>query len=185
MQTVQDSVDVAVPVTTAYNQWTQFEAFPAFMSGVEQVHQLSERRTHWKTNVHGVQREFDAEITEQRPDERIAWTTVDGLHHAGVVTFHRIDDHTTRVSLQLEFAPEGLVETAGAALGVVGMQAKGDLARFKEFIEQDGTATGAWRGEIGRPPQAGEGEGIPPQAGQGEPGPASSQPPTGPRGPAW
>lgn len=195
MKSIQDSIDVAVPVTTAYNQWTQFESFPAFMSGVEQVHQISDTKTHWKTNVAGVQREFDAEITEQHPDERVAWRTVDGLHHAGVVTFHRLDDRHTRVTLQMEFEPEGLAEKAGAALGVVGYQTKSDLSQFKEFIEREGAPTGAWRGEVPRPPQAGPSATSTPQPsttdpasqdtpgpsmpGPDIPGPAGSQPPTG------
>ena len=156
MTTVQDSVDVAVPVSTAYNQWTQFESFPAFMSGVERIHQVTDTKTHWETKVAGVRREFDAEITEQHPDERVAWRTVDGPHHAGVVTFHRLDDRHTRVTLQMEFDPEGLAEKAGAALGVVDRQSKGDLERFKEFIESKGSETGAWRGDVPRSPQAGE-----------------------------
>ena len=184
MKSIQDSIDVAVPVTTAYNQWTQFESFPAFMSGVEQVHQISDTKTHWKTNVAGVQREFDAEITEQHPDERVAWRTVDGLHHAGVVTFHRLDDRHTRVTLQMEFEPEGLAEKAGAALGVVGYQTKGDLSRFKEFIEREGAPTGAWRGEVPRPPQAGPSATDTAQpsttdpASQDTPGPSTSGPDT-------
>jgi uncharacterized membrane protein len=153
LKSIQDSIDVAVPVTTAYNQWTQVESFPAFMYGVERVSQITETRTHWRTRVAGAEREFDAEITEQHPDERIAWRTVDGVHHSGVVTFHRIDDHRTRIMLQLEFEPEGVIEKAGAALGVLGRQTEGDLARFKEFIESEGTATGAWRGDVARPPQ--------------------------------
>jgi uncharacterized membrane protein len=153
LKSIQDSIDVAVPVTTAYNQWTQVESFPAFMFGVEQVSQITETRTHWRTRVAGAEREFDAEITEQHPDERIAWRTVDGVHHSGVVTFHRLDDRRTRIMLQLEFAPEGIIEKAGAALGVLGRQTEGDLARFKEFIESEGTATGAWRGDVARPPQ--------------------------------
>jgi uncharacterized membrane protein len=153
LKSIQDSIDVDVPVTTAYNQWTQVESFPAFMFGVERVSQITETRTHWRTRVAGAEREFDAEITEQHPDERIAWRTVDGVHHSGVVTFHRLDDRRTRIMLQLEFAPEGIIEKAGAALGVLGRQTEGDLARFKEFIEAEGTATGAWRGDVARPPQ--------------------------------
>lgn len=155
MKTIQETVDVVVPVRTAYDQWTQFESFPSFMSGVERVSQLTDTKTHWQTNVMGVRREFDAEITEQHPDERIAWRTVDGPSHAGVVTFHRLDDRRTRVTLQLEFDPEGLTEEVGSALGVVDRQSKGDLQRFKEFIEAEGTATGAWRGDVAPPPQAG------------------------------
>jgi uncharacterized membrane protein len=155
MKTIEETVDVVVPVQTAYNQWTQFESFPSFMSGVERVSQLTDTKTHWQTNVKGVRREFDAEITEQHPDERIAWRTVDGPFHAGVVTFHRLDDRRTRVTLQMEFAPEGLTEKAGSALGVVDLQSKSDLQRFKEFIEAEGTATGAWRGDVAPPPQVG------------------------------
>lgn len=153
MKTIEETVDVVVPVRTAYNQWTQFESFPSFMSGVERVTQLTDTTTHWQTNVNGVRREFDAEITEQHPDERIAWRTVDGPFHAGVVTFHRLDNRRTRVSLQMELDPEGLTEKAGSALGVVDRQSKGDLQRFKEFIEAKGTATGAWRGDVAAPPQ--------------------------------
>jgi ribosome-associated toxin RatA of RatAB toxin-antitoxin module len=156
MTTIEKSVDVAAPVRTAYNQWTQFESFPSFMDGVERITQETPTRTHWRTVIGGVIREFDAEITEQHPDERIAWHSVDGPHHAGVVTFHRIDDSTTRVHLQMEYAPDSLPEKAGTALGVVGHRIQGDLRRFKEFIEAHGTETGAWRGEVDRPAQEGE-----------------------------
>jgi uncharacterized membrane protein len=156
MTTFEKSVDVGIPVRTAYNQWTQFESFPNFMTGVDKVVQQTPTRTHWQTTIGGVTREFDAEITEQRPDERIAWRTVDGPEHAGVVTFHRIDDRTTRVHLQMEYAPESLTEKAGAAIGVVGHRIQGDLERFKAFIEERGGETGAWRGEVDRPPQRGE-----------------------------
>jgi uncharacterized membrane protein len=150
---VLESIDVAVPVSTAYNQWTQFESFPRFMEGVERVEQLTPTRTHWVTKIAGVTREFDAEITEQHPDERVAWTTDHGTHQAGVVTFHRLDDTTTRVTLQLEHEPEGIVEKVGEALGPVKMRVKGDMAKFKEFIERRGTAEGGWRGDVDRSPQ--------------------------------
>ncbi len=155
MTTIEKTVDVRVPVSRAYNQWTQFESFPAFMAGVERVLQVNPTRTHWEVNVGGVHREFDAEITEQHPDERIAWKSVDGQDQSGVVTFHRIDDQTTRVSLQMEYGPETLTEKAGAALGVVGHRVQGDLERFKEFIERRGQETGAWRGDVPRSPQQG------------------------------
>jgi uncharacterized membrane protein len=174
VKSIQDSIDVAVPVTTAYNQWTQVESFPAFMAGVERVDQVGDTRTHWRTRVAGVERVFDAEITEQHADERIAWRTVDGVHHAGVVTFHRLDDSSTRIMLQLEFAPEGVIEKAGAALGVLGRQTRGDLARFKEFIESEGTATGAWRGDVARPSRTGDRPSSPERADT-----AASLPPTG------
>jgi uncharacterized membrane protein len=152
---VVESIDVAVPVTTAYNQWTQFESFPQFMDGVERIDQVTPTRTHWSTNIAGVRREFDAEITEQNPDERIAWKTENGTHQAGVVTFHRIDDTTTRVTLQLDHDPEGLVEKAGDALGFVQRRIKGDMSNFKQFIERRGTEESGWRGEVDRSPQAG------------------------------
>ncbi|MGW9439176.1 SRPBCC family protein [Streptomyces sp. NPDC055607] len=150
MSQVEESVEVDVPVTTAYNQWTQFEEFPEFMEGVERIEQRTDTLTHWVTKVDGVRREFDAKITEQIPDERVAWTTVGGeVRQAGVVTFHRIDDRTTKVMLQLDHDPEGLAETVGDKLGVVKRQAVGDLKRFKKFIESRGGAeTGGWRGEV-------------------------------------
>jgi uncharacterized membrane protein len=140
-----------VPIRTAYDQWTQFETFPEFMDGVEEITQVTETRVHWKTRIAGVSREFDTEITEQLPDERVAWKSVEGVDQAGVVTFHRIDDGTTRIMLQLDFDPDGILETVGDKLGLVKGRAKGDLERFKEFIESRGTETGAWRGEVDRP----------------------------------
>jgi uncharacterized membrane protein len=148
MSTIEESIDVHVPVTTAYNQWTQFEEFPRFMEGVDEVRQLDDTTTHWKAEIGGQQREFDARITEQRPDQRIAWSAVDGPTQAGVVTFHRLADDQTRVMLQLEFEPEGLTETVGDKLGFVKRRAKGDLERFKNYIEAHGRETGAWRGEV-------------------------------------
>ncbi|MFC0437466.1 SRPBCC family protein [Kutzneria buriramensis] len=153
MTTIEKSVDVRVPVRTAYNQWTQFESFPYFMEGVDRVIQLDDRRLHWETTIAGAHREFDTEITEQHPDERVAWHTVEGPSHGGVVTFHRLDEHSTRVSLQMEYEPDTLTEKAGAALGIVGGRISGDLQRFKQYIEEQGHETGAWRGEIDAPPQ--------------------------------
>jgi ribosome-associated toxin RatA of RatAB toxin-antitoxin module len=158
VSTIERSIDVRVPVRTAYDQWTQFETFPQFMEGVEHISQTDDVHTHWRTNIAGVKREFDAEITEQRPDERVAWKSTDGENQAGVVTFHRLDDETTRIMLQLEFHPEGAVEKAGDALGLVSHRVKGDLERFKTFIEQRGDATGTWRGEVDAPPQRGDTE---------------------------
>ncbi|MFL6140972.1 MAG: SRPBCC family protein [Labedaea sp.] len=156
MTTIEKSIDVQAPVRRAYNQWTQFESFPTFMEGVERIRQVTPTRTHWEVNIGGVRREFDAEITEQHPDERIAWKTVDGPEQSGVVTFHRLDDTTTRVNLQMEYHPDTITEKAGAALGAVGTRVKGDLERFKTFIEDRGQETGAWRGDVGRAPQQGE-----------------------------
>ena len=148
MANVTDSIDVKVPVSTAYNQWTQFESFPQFMEGVESVTQVDDTHLHWKAEVGGKDKEWDAEITEQRPDERVAWRATSGAENAGVVTFHRIDDETTRVTLQMDVEPEGLVENVGTGLGFLDRRVKGDLERFKEFIESRGGETGAWRGEV-------------------------------------
>ena len=150
MSTVTESVDVAVPVRTAYNQWTQFESFPRFMEGVEAVSQQSDRMTHWKIKIGGVSREFDARITEQHPDERVSWQSVDGPKHAGVVTFHRLDDTHTRVTLQMDTDPEGVIESVADATGLLSRRAKGDMKRFAEFIEERGGETGAWRGDVPR-----------------------------------
>jgi uncharacterized membrane protein len=148
MANIEEGIEVDVPVRTAYNQWTQFESFPKFMEGVETVNQVTETRNYWLTDIAGVRREFDTEITEQLPDERIAWKTVDGPHHAGVVTFHRLDDNRCKVMLQMTYEPHGLAETVGDLLGVVRRRVVGDLARFKEFIEARGSEEGGWRGEV-------------------------------------
>lgn len=153
MTTIQASVDVERPVDTVYNQWTQFESFPEFMTGVERVEQQTDTRAHWYTSIGGVKRDFHTEITEQHPDERVAWTSVDEPHHGGVVTFHRIDDHTTRLHVEMEYEPETVPEKAGAALGIVQQRVKGDLDRFKDFIEHRSAETGAWRGDVSAPGQ--------------------------------
>jgi uncharacterized membrane protein len=146
---VQESVDVKVPVRTAYNQWTQFESFPQFMDGVVEIRQLDETRNHWVTKVGGVQREFDTEVTEQHPDERVAWKSVGGdTKHAGVVTFHRLSDNETRVMIQIDWEPSDLIEKVGAAVGVDDHRVKADAKKFKQFIESRGAETGAWRGEV-------------------------------------
>ena len=151
MAKVEHSIDVDVPVRVAYDQWTQFEAFPRFMDKVESVKQIDDTHLHWVATVAGKRKEWDAEITEQTPDQRIAWTSTTGARNAGVVTFHHIDDNTTRVMLQLDVEPEGVIETAGTAIGIFENQVVGDLERFKEFIEARGTETGAWRGEVEQP----------------------------------
>ncbi|MFI1712600.1 SRPBCC family protein [Streptomyces sp. NPDC053513] len=150
MSKVEESVEVEVPVRAAYDQWTQFETFPRFMDGVERIEQRTDTLTHWITEIGGVRREFDAVITEQIPDERVAWTTVEGeVRQAGVVTFHRLDETRTKVMLQMDFAPEGLTEQVGDKLGFVKRKMTGDLKRFKSFIEErGGQETGAWRGSV-------------------------------------
>ena len=148
MSQILESIDVDVPVRVAYDQWTQFEEFPRFMDAVEKVEQLDDTTLRWTANIAGVTKTWTAKITEQSPDQRIAWDSIQGAKNAGVVTFHRLDDRKTRVTLQLDVEPEGPVESAGDALGFVQRQAKGDMERFKKFIEQQGVASGAWRGEV-------------------------------------
>ena len=149
MSRIEESIDVDVPVRVAYDQWTQFESFPSFMDGVESITQTDPTHNHWVTKVGGVTREFDTEVTEQHPDERVAWKSVGGeTRHAGVVTFHRLDDTHTRLMIQIDWEPEGLVEKAGAVVGVDDRRVKADAKRFKEFIEGRRAATGAWRGDV-------------------------------------
>ncbi|MFC5731631.1 MULTISPECIES: SRPBCC family protein [Nocardioides] len=149
MTQIQQSIDVDVPASVAYNQWTQFESFPEFMSGVESITQVDDTHLHWVTNIAGVEREFDAEMTEQHPDERVAWASTGGeAQHAGVVTFHRLDDEKSRVMVQIDWKPSGIVEKVGSAVNVDEHRVKGDLERFKEFIESRGRETGAWRGDV-------------------------------------
>ncbi|MGC4938177.1 SRPBCC family protein [Kribbella sp. DT2] len=148
MSNTTESVDVDVDVSTAYNQWTQFESFPQFMDGVDEIRQLDDTSTHWKTSIGGVTREFDATITEQHPDERVAWKSVDGTSHAGVITFHRLSDQQTRVTAQIDVDPEGIAETVADKTGVISHRIKGDMQRFKTFIEARGSETGSWRGDV-------------------------------------
>ena len=148
MSTVEKSIEIQLPVTTVYNQWTQFEEFPRFMEGVEQVTQLDETTLHWVAQIAGARREWDAEIVDQQPDQRIAWRSIDGTGNGGIVTFEPAGQAATRVNLQMEFEPEGLAESIGDKLGFVSKQAEGDLKRFKSFVEERGTETGAWRGEV-------------------------------------
>jgi uncharacterized membrane protein len=149
MSQLIETVDVEVPLHVAYDQWTQFETFPEFMEGVEEIRQIDATHNHWVTKVAGVRREFDTEITEQHPDERVAWTSTSGeVDHAGVVTFHRLNDRETRVTIQIDWAPQGLAERVGAAVGVDDRQVKADAKRFKSFIEGRNQATGTWRGDV-------------------------------------
>jgi len=148
MSQIIEKVEVDVPVRTAYDQWTQFESFPMFMEGVEKVEQLDDTTLRWTAEIAGQKRTWKAKITQQEPDQRIAWTSIEGANNAGVVTFHRLDEGKTRVTLQLDVDPEGPVENIGDALGFVQRRAKGDMERFKKFIESRGTETGAWRGTV-------------------------------------
>ena len=148
MASIEQSIEVEVPVNTAYNQWTQFEEFPQFMEGVDEVRQLDETHLHWVASFGGKKHEWDAEITEQKPDERVAWKATDGKPNAGVVTFHRLSDNSTKVMVQMDYDPEGIVETLGSAIGSDERRVKGDLERFKELVESRGAESGAWRGEV-------------------------------------
>jgi uncharacterized membrane protein len=154
MSTIEQSVEVEAPLSTVYNQWTQFEEFPSFMEGVEEVRQLDDTHLHWVAEFGGSRHEWDAEITEQKPDERVAWRNTDGKDNAGVVTFHRLDDTRTRVMVQMDFVPEGLKEKLGDALGAPDRRVQSDLERFKELIESRGAESGGWRGEVKRPDEA-------------------------------
>lgn len=154
MATVSSTIDVDAPISTVYNQWTQFESFPQFMSGVESILQKTDTLTDWHVSIAGVDREFQAEITEQHPDARIAWKSVSGEEQSGVVTFHRLDADQTRVALQLTWTPTGIVEKVGALLQVDDIQIDHDLKKFKELVENNGFETGAWRGDVDRAPDA-------------------------------
>jgi uncharacterized membrane protein len=151
MSTIEQSVEVEAPLSTVYNQWTQFEEFPRFMQAVEEVRQLDDTHLHWVAEFGGSRHEWDAEITEQKPDERVAWRNTGGKDNAGVVTFHRLDDARTRVMVQMDFVPEGIKEKLGDALGAPDRRVQSDLERFKELIESRGAETGGWRGEVKRP----------------------------------
>ena len=149
MSQVTESIEVLVPVSVAYNQWTQFESFPEFLSYVESVTQVDDTRNHWVVNVDGVKREFDTVITEQEPDRKISWERTEGeVNHAGVVTFNDLSGVSSRVTVQLDWDPQGLLEKAGAALGIDDHSVKKDLEKFKAFIEYNGDDPDGWRGTI-------------------------------------
>lgn len=148
MKKLERSIEVEVPVRTAYNQWTQFEEFPRFMENVKKVRQLDDRNLEWSAEIGGKTEEWNAEITEQKTDDRIAWRSTSGAEHAGVVTFHHLDEGRSKIMLQMDYEPEGLTEHLGDLIGVTGRRIEGDLKRFKEFIEARGRETGAYRGEV-------------------------------------
>jgi uncharacterized membrane protein len=149
MSTIEKTVTVDVPVRTAYDQWTQFESFPQFMEGVEEVRQLDDKRLHWRAEIAGVSREWDAEIVDQTPDERITWRAIDGTKNDGTVSFAPVESgQSTRVTLRMELEPEGAVEKIGDALKIIDRRTAGDLERFKDFIEARGAQTGGWRGDV-------------------------------------
>ncbi|MEU6486568.1 SRPBCC family protein [Streptomyces sp. NPDC046887] len=149
MSTVKETIEVDVPVHTAYNQWTMFEEFPRFMEGVDEIRQIDDRHNHWKTSMGGVHREFDTEIVDQLPDERIAWRTIGGdTRQKGTVSFRKVDERHTRVELVMDVEPSGMAEKAADATGILGRRVKGDMRRFKDYIETQGGESGGWRGRI-------------------------------------
>jgi uncharacterized membrane protein len=148
MAIMQETIDVNVPAHTAYAQWTQFEEFPRFMENVEEVQQLDPTTLRWRASIAGTSKQWQAQITEQVPDRRIAWESTSGARNDGVVTFDRVAADLTRVTLQLNVEPDGPMESAGTALGLVSRSVHGDLERFRDFIEARGSETGAWRGEV-------------------------------------
>jgi uncharacterized membrane protein len=150
MARFERSIDVNVPLHLAYNQWTQFEEFPHFMEGVKEVVQMTATKVCWRAEILGVEKVWTAQITEQRPNERIVWHSISGAKHASMISFHYNDDSTTRLRLQIDYDPGGFVEPASAAIDVVKARMKGDLERFKAFIEDQGSATGAWRSKSER-----------------------------------
>lgn len=148
MESIEKSIDISVPVHTAYNQWTQFEEFPRFMEGVESVKQLDNTTLHWVANVGGERKEWRARITEQVPDHHIAWRSDGGEVTRGLVSFQTLGPDKTRVTVQLSYDPQGVTEKLGDMLGIISRRVQGDLERFKDFIESKGHATGAWRGTV-------------------------------------
>lgn len=149
MATVQESIEVNVPLSQAYNQWTQFEEFPHFMSGVESVSQLDDTTVHFKTSIGGVRREYDARITTQEPDQRVSWESLDEPRNAGTVWFEDLGEAETKVNVELTWDPDSAAEKIGAAIGLDSRQVAADLKKFKQFIEERGAETGGWRGQVG------------------------------------
>lgn len=186
MSVIEEQIEVDVPLRTAYDQWTQFEVFPEFMEGVERVEQRGETLTHWVTKVAGARREFDAQIVNQVPDQQVSWRVVDGPKHDGTVMFLPHGGDHTVVRLAMEYEPEGVTEKLGDAIGLVRGRVKGDLKRFKHFIEERGVQTGGWRGQVGAGEPAtpqGHGSEATTQEGTYSPGGAPEQRPTEPGGP--
>lgn len=149
MAQIMQTVDIDVPVTTSYNQWTQFEEFPRFFGFVDSITQVDDTHLHWKVTIAGTEREFDTVITEQNPDERVAWTSTGGeVDHGGVVTFHKLSDTSSRIAVQIDWVPEGVLEKLGAATHIPDAAVQRELVAMKKYLEERGTADGAWRGEV-------------------------------------
>jgi Polyketide cyclase / dehydrase and lipid transport/Protein of unknown function (DUF2934) len=143
------SIEINAPLQVVYNQWTQFEEFPHFMEGVEEVRQEGDKRLFWKAKIGGKEKQWEAEIAEQVPDKEIAWASIDGTPNSGRVTFAPLDSDRTQITLTMEHEPEGFLEMAGDVLGIPSGRVEGDLKRFRDFIEERGSETGSWRGQIG------------------------------------
>jgi uncharacterized membrane protein len=148
LSTTTESIELDVPVSTAYNQWTQFEEFPRFMADVLEVRQLDDTHLHWRARIAGKQEEWGAEITQQIPDRLIAWRSTGGVRNEGLVTFQPLGPNRTRIDLRIDYEPRGAAEVLGDMMGVVSMRARGNLERFKTFLERRGGETGAWRGTV-------------------------------------
>jgi uncharacterized membrane protein len=148
MSKIEESIEVEVPVTTAYNQWTQFEEFPRFMEDVDRIQQVDDTHTRWTVSYGGKTEEFDATITEQIPDTRVAWKSTSGPAHAGVVDFHRLSETRTQLMVAMDYETDGIGEKAADLMGVAKRRVKKSLEQFKELIESRGTESGAWRGEV-------------------------------------
>lgn len=149
MKTIEESIEIEVPVSTAYEQWTEFESFPRFMDGIERVEQTDDTHLRWSAEVAGQKREWDAEITEQQPGHRIAWKALGQDGPNGAVTFHQLDDSRTKVMVQMDYDPEGMKESVGSAVGMDSRRVKGDLKSFKDLVESQRSAAGSQRGAIG------------------------------------
>ena len=149
MERIEKAVEVDRPVRTVYNEWTQFESFPKFMSGVKDVRQLDDTHVHWRAEIWGKEKEWDAEITEQIPDQRIAWRSISGdAPNAGAVRFEPLSSDRTRVHLTMEYEPQGAAENIGDALGAMSTRVQSSVEGFKKYIENRGLEEGAWRGEV-------------------------------------
>lgn len=148
MASLHKSIEIDVPVRVAYDQWTQFEEFPSFMENIDEVQQLDDRHVHWRAAIGGKEKEWDTEIVEQVPDQRIAWRSTSGAQNQGVVSFESVGVDRTRLTVDVDYQPENLMEKAGDMLGMVSSNVEEDLENFKQFIESRGRETGGWRGEI-------------------------------------
>jgi uncharacterized membrane protein len=180
MERIEKTFEIDVPVRTVYNQWTQFEEFPRFMDGVKEVRQIDDTHLHWRASIAGKEKEWDAEITEQVPDQRIAWRSTSGAPNAGTVRFEPLNRGRTRVMLSMEYEPEGLVEKAGDAVGVVSHKVEDAVEKFKELVEKRGVESGAWRGEVHGGTTTAPGQGIAnPDTGMGSPTGTAAQGPGG------